>query len=64
MKQNVFGKNWFENNFIKPMILICCKKKKKKKMKDKREITLEVYLERMAGVFLINDDEMHMSKIL
>lgn len=43
------------------MILICCEKKK---MKDKREITLEVYLERMAGVFLINDDEMHMSKIL
>jgi hypothetical protein len=33
-------------------------------MKDKREITLEVYLERMAGVFLINDDELLMSKIL
>lgn len=64
MKQNLFGKNWFENNFIKPMILICCEKKKKK-MKDKREITLEVYLERMAGVFLINDDhELLMSKIL
>lgn len=61
MKKIFFGKNWFENNFIKPMILICCEKKK---MKDKREITLEVYLERMAGVFLINDDEMHMSKIL
>lgn len=64
MKQNFFGKNWFENNFIKPMMLICCEKKKKKKMKDKREITLEVYLERMAGVFLINDDELLMSKIL
>lgn len=63
MKQIFFGKNWFENNFIKPMILICCEKKKKK-MKDKREITLEVYLERMAGVFLINDDELLMSKIL
>lgn len=63
VKQFFFGKNWFENNFIKPMILICCEKKKKK-MKDKREITLEVYLERMAGVFLINDDELLMSKIL
>lgn len=44
------------------MILICCEKKERKKqMKDKTEITLEVCLERMAGVFLDNDDEQNIT---